>query len=79
MEPTEGRRDSSFCIPAFMAAAAASECGGVCEAGGDAEIGMVAGAEGGLEGSEFRSGGMVSAVVSSGGYLFPIQASRCLP
>jgi hypothetical protein len=33
MEPEDVRRKSSLWIPAFMAAAAASECGGVCEVG----------------------------------------------
>lgn len=35
--PPEERRDSSFWMPALRAAAAASECGGVCEAAGDCE------------------------------------------
>jgi hypothetical protein len=67
MEPTDGRR-SSFCIPAFMAAAAASECGAVCGTGGDcARVGEVAvgvvAAEG-LEGGRLlRSGGMLAVTV----------------
>lgn len=37
IEPMDGRRDSSFWIPAFSAAAAASECGGECDTGGEGE------------------------------------------
>jgi hypothetical protein len=67
MEPADGRR-SSFWIPAFMAAAAASECGAVCETGGDcARVGEVAVgvvAVDGLEGGRLlRSGGMLMAMV----------------
>lgn len=69
----DARRESSFCMPAFIAAAAASECGGVCEAGGDWEIfregsfavGMREWRRGEAEGdgdggSEFKSGGMAA-------------------
>ncbi len=60
-------RRSSLCIPAFMVAVAASECGGVCEAGGDCDmVGKVSDCawrgveEGeGEGGREFRSGGIV--------------------
>lgn len=61
-------------MPAFMAAAAASECGGVCEAVGDAETVREASFElveamrgcgvadgDGDGGSELRSGGMSRA------------------
>jgi hypothetical protein len=78
IEPLDPRRDSSFWMPAFRAAAAASECGGVCEMGGDCDrvregsVGVVDAilecttlgeAEGeGEGGSEFRSGGMALRV-----------------
>ena len=69
MLPEDWRRRSSLCIPAFMVAAAASECGGVCEAGGEC-CAMVFGemrgfawrgvdeGEGHEGGSELRSGGI---------------------
>jgi hypothetical protein len=52
-------------MPAFMAAAAASECGGVCETGGDCvrvgEVAVGGVAADGLEGGRLlRSGGMVT-------------------
>jgi hypothetical protein len=71
MLPEDWRRRSSFWMPAFMVAAAARECGGVCE--GDCDMvrlswsagaarawrGLAAG-DGDEGGSEFRSGGMAS-------------------
>ena len=69
MEPIDGRR-SSFWMPAFMAAAAASECGAVCETGGDcarvgeAAVGVGVVAVDGLEGGRLlRSGGILMAMV----------------
>lgn len=78
--PLEGRR-SSFWMPAFMAAAAARECGGVWEAGGDwerlragsledamrARLGEADGDGDG--GSEFRSGGMAGTRWPAQGYI----------
>jgi hypothetical protein len=73
-EPDEVRRDSSLWMPAFMAAAAASEVGGVCEVDGewvrelscvllDAILEWTGEAEDeGEGGSELRSGGMVYAL-----------------
>lgn len=68
IELDDGRRCSSLCIPAFKAAVAARECGGVWEAGGVREDSVLVeamrdwrGAEvdgEGDGGSEFRSGGM---------------------
>ncbi len=65
-EPDEARLESSVWMPAFMAAAAASECGGVCDVPGlregsgafaEAMRGCEGEAEGeGEGGSEFRSG-----------------------
>jgi hypothetical protein len=75
MEPLDVRRDSSFWMPAFMAAAAASECGGVCDTGGDCDTARegspdvdwvillcIGEADGdGEGGNEFRSGGIALA------------------
>lgn len=73
-EPLLARRDSSCCMPAFIAAAAASECGGVWEpGGGEACVRVGSGLAGAMRdcsgeaeaegdgegGKEFRSGGMV--------------------
>lgn len=74
--PEDWRRMSSLWMPAFMVAAAASECGGVWEVGGDCDMGMGRVGVGsfaeerawrgvdegeGEGGSELRSGGMVEA------------------
>jgi hypothetical protein len=70
MEPAEGRRSSCW-MPAFMAAAAASEGGRVWETGGDCvrmgEVAVGVVAAGGLEGGRLlRSGGMVSVWAALG-------------
>lgn len=79
--PIEGLRESSLCIPALRAAAAARECGGVWEAGGDVDMVRV-GVDSlfdaerrawsgepepgdGDGGRELRSGGMVLRPTSS--------------
>lgn len=70
MLPEEGRRESSFWMPAFMAAVAASEWGEVAdmvrEADGDCVREAPLEVEGeawGDGGSVFRSGGMAGYVV----------------
>lgn len=78
MLPEDWRLRSSFWMPAFMVAAAARECGGVCEGECDMVVrlwwsvgetrdwrGMPTG-EGDEGGSEFRSGGI--AAVENKGY-----------
>jgi hypothetical protein len=74
MEPPDGRRDSSLWMPALSAAAAASECGGVCEVAGDSDRAREGVVEAILEwrsgdaegdgdgGRELRSGGIVDGV-----------------